>query len=717
MDRVAENLAAMVPALLFLCAGVPLAALLDRLGLFDALAVEIERRRERIPVLALWVLAAATTAVLNLDTTVVLLTPLYARLARRGGCDPFAVTAIPLLLASLASSFLPVSNLTTLIAVERLDLTVLDVVGHLALPSLAACTVAWLCYRRRHPTTISSGDPGEPDRRALLVGGAVVGGLLVGFVLGPSWGVDPWVVALVADAVLVAVLRWVPWREVPLITAIGVAALGAVVTVAVPADLLRGPLHTDSPAAVAGLTALAAIAANAVNNLPALLIALDGVDQATWGMWAWLLGINVGAALLPLGALANILWWRIARSEGIAFSLRTYARITFPVVIPALVAAAVVLAAMPRWPPDAGPRVPLPRAGLPQADGWSVVHEAGRAQLLGPDEVAALAREGQRAAVERAAQVLVAGAVPARLERAVVDRPERRHHPRLAARLHPPVDQDHRPVGSINRQCPSTRFGPVEVPVGVGVVDRDNRARFGPGPVGATLAGVGHAGELRPDPAVPLGRGPSTARLSGMRTETPSSSPTARASSMKWLVRSGSSVRRWVAVQGRSWNGTSHAAWSSCAAVLVREAHQVRELVDVAAEHDHADDQAQVRVAEPVDVVEAPQQLLPRRAQPDVLVGLLSPPSTETVRLLKVSPMRRPSRSTAYGPRYARPPRATPRGPRSRATEHRRWLRGADEGRRRKGARGSRRGTSRRALRSPSNSTAPMARPRPAQRR
>lgn len=119
---------AKVPALLFLLAGVPLAALLDRLGLFDAVAVEIERRWEHIPVVVLWILAAVTTAALNLDTTVVLLTPLYVRLARRSGTDPLALALVPLLLASFASSFLPVSNLTTLIAAERLDLTVADVV-------------------------------------------------------------------------------------------------------------------------------------------------------------------------------------------------------------------------------------------------------------------------------------------------------------------------------------------------------------------------------------------------------------------------------------------------------------------------------------------------------------------------------------------------------------------------------------------------------------
>ena len=154
----------MAPALAFLLAGVPLAALLERLGFFDAVVSSIAARVGSVSVLVLWVLAAATTVVLNLDTTVVLLTPLYLRLARRAGADPVAVALVPLLLASLASSVLPVSNLTTLIAAQQFHLGAAQVAGHLALPSLAASTAGWLVYRRRHPTTLACPPGPAPDR-------------------------------------------------------------------------------------------------------------------------------------------------------------------------------------------------------------------------------------------------------------------------------------------------------------------------------------------------------------------------------------------------------------------------------------------------------------------------------------------------------------------------------------------------------------------------
>lgn len=87
MSRAGDQLSSLWPALAFLLAGVPLAALLDRIGFFDAVATVMTGRDREISVLGLWVLAALTTVVLNLDTTVVLLTPLYLwwRVARDEG--------------------------------------------------------------------------------------------------------------------------------------------------------------------------------------------------------------------------------------------------------------------------------------------------------------------------------------------------------------------------------------------------------------------------------------------------------------------------------------------------------------------------------------------------------------------------------------------------------------------------------------------------------
>ena len=108
---------------------------------------------------------------------------------------------IPALLASLASSFLPVSNLTNLIVAEQLGLAPSSFLVQLGPPTVVAVAVGWWRYRAvvasRLPVTVGAGreavaaDDGPP--RGPGIGAAVVVFVLVGFTLGDSLGVPAWV--------------------------------------------------------------------------------------------------------------------------------------------------------------------------------------------------------------------------------------------------------------------------------------------------------------------------------------------------------------------------------------------------------------------------------------------------------------------------------------------------------------------------------------------
>ena len=343
MSTVGQDLLDTAPALAFLTLGVPYAALLDRLGTFDAAVVRLADRRPHVRTATLWAVAAAVTALLNLDTTIVLLTPIAVRLARRSDHDPVVVAAVPLLLSGLASSFLPVSNLTTLIAQGRTELSTLDVLTRLGPASAVAVVVGWLAFRTRAPHVLTlDARPGDvDDGTALRLGGIVVAVTVVGFVLGPLVGVAPWMVLLVLDVVLVVRLRWVPWREIPLLTAAGVGALVALVAAlgAGPATWMTG----DGTGPTAASAVVAAALANVLNNLPATIVGLGSVATMTDGSWGWLWGVNAGSLLLPWGTLATILWWRVLRSEGVPIDLRRYATTVVPVALVAFVAGTAAL--------------------------------------------------------------------------------------------------------------------------------------------------------------------------------------------------------------------------------------------------------------------------------------------------------------------------------------------------------------------------------------
>jgi len=333
----------------FLLLAVPLAVLLDQSGFFAALAGMIGATKHLL--LGLWMLAALVTIVFNLDAAVVLLTPLFVRIAERRGRDPVAFGFIPVLLASLASSVLPVSNLTNLIVADRFHLGVLDFVEHLGLPTLAAVIVGgWMfarcCGGQFAATPIadlgrqSSADAVDPA--ALRVGYPVVAWLLIGFVAGGQIGVPEWAVVAVALVALAVRQRSLPWRDVPVQAAVLAVGLGVLATAAarhLPVEQLLSIRGIPGKLATVGVMA---VSSNAINNLPALLVTLPGLDAHHDQTWSVLLGVNLGPTLWVTGALSTLLWQATMRRLGHPVSAIRYARTAVRVGAPAIIAAAAI---------------------------------------------------------------------------------------------------------------------------------------------------------------------------------------------------------------------------------------------------------------------------------------------------------------------------------------------------------------------------------------
>jgi arsenical pump membrane protein len=341
LDTVGDALDPMAAPLLFLVFAVPLAVALDRLGVFAALAALVDGGRHLA--LALWVFGAVVVIVFNLDAAVLLLTPLYIRIAGRHGYAPEAFAFQPALLACLASGLLPVSNLTNLIVAEQFDLGVVDFVRAMWLPTVVAVAVGFAAYRRVfdvEPRRDAVDD--VADRRALRRGLPIVAFVLVGFTGGEIVGIDAWVVAAVACVWTFALARHVFVRAVP-VTAVAVAAALAVLAAAAAPHLpLDWFFAATGPVGDLRLVGFGTFGANVANNLPTVLVGgarIEQVDQ----VWPLLLGVNIGAVLTITGSLSGLLWRDTAARSGVAIGAGRYASVGLRVGAPALVAATVAV--------------------------------------------------------------------------------------------------------------------------------------------------------------------------------------------------------------------------------------------------------------------------------------------------------------------------------------------------------------------------------------
>jgi arsenical pump membrane protein len=358
------ELRALGPTVGFLAAILVLAHLADVEGVFRYAGAVTARRSGGSPRRLLGVvfaIAALVTAVLSLDATVVLLTPVVFATAARVGARPGPHVYACTHLANSASLLLPVSNLTNLLAFAASGLTFGRFATLMALPWLAVIAVEYAIFRWFFRSDLATPVHAAPlaEERAPVFALVVLGLVLVGFVVVDPFGVHPAWVALAGALVLAARRRANPLALVraanPGFLAF-VLALGIVVLAVRRGGLGSWvahlvPRHADLTALL--LTALiAALLANLLNNLPATLMLVPLVAHAPALVLAVLIGVNVGPNLTYVGSLATLLWRQVLHARGAAPSTAEFLRLGALTVAPCLVAAVAALwAGLRLWGP------------------------------------------------------------------------------------------------------------------------------------------------------------------------------------------------------------------------------------------------------------------------------------------------------------------------------------------------------------------------------
>jgi len=354
--------------LLFLAGMMVVSTVAEQAGVFTwaaSFAARASRSGPRLLV-NVFVLGAAVTALLSLDVTVIVLTPVIYATVLALRIDPLPYLYACTFVANTGSLIFPMSNLTNLLAVSRLNFPFWRFAGVMALPNLVAVAAnaaifLWL-FRDRLPGPIAPGPPaGDPARTPFFRGAAaalalVLGGLFVAGLTGhPLWPVaiaGAGVLLLIARAAGVrashAVRHGVSWSLFVFVWAMAAIVRG-MEHAGLTRDLARLVLHQPpgSLGSLAVTTGIAALGANLFNNIPMTLVMLAALAPVAPGRVlglaaAALIGVNIGPTLTTAGSLATLIWLSLVRRQGLEVPALEYLRvaaITVPLVLAVALAA------------------------------------------------------------------------------------------------------------------------------------------------------------------------------------------------------------------------------------------------------------------------------------------------------------------------------------------------------------------------------------------
>lgn len=317
-----------------------------REGLFESVGRLVARTPGNDVVLFAVTMAAVAivTAVLNLDTSVVFMTPVALHAARVRGSDTVAFAFGTILMSNAASLLLIGSNLTNMLIFATRPVRGTTYLSHtwLAWVTSVVVTIAMVAWWRRHE--LDRRGSSSSDSPQWHVGPATVSAVLaVALMLVASQPALPiFVLGALLESVDLVVRHRVEGKEI--LRVASPLVVGPLFVVAVLVGWLGRSWHTIghlvahsnslTTAAIAGGLSLA------INNLPAAsLFSSEHIAHP----YALLLGLDLGPNAFVTGAMSTLLWFRIAREEGVSATVGQFVRIGLPVTVVTLAVASLLL--------------------------------------------------------------------------------------------------------------------------------------------------------------------------------------------------------------------------------------------------------------------------------------------------------------------------------------------------------------------------------------
>ena len=350
-----------------------LSIFLDELGVFSFLAEASLKKAGKSQIklfITLYLTVSVLTVFTSNDVIILSFTPFICYFARNAEIDPIPYLAAEFVAANTWSMALIIGNPTNIYLCSAFDVDFITYLKTMALPTIVAGGVSLalliLVFGKKLKTPIENQEIEThttlSDKPSLILGVATLSICTIFLAVSSYLKIEMWIVCLSAVAVLfvgvtvISLLRKkvsvpainsvkrAPWQIIPFVLSMFVMIIilaDSGVTEAVYKAL--GEEHV-----VLKYGVLSFLSSNVINNIPMSVLfceILKGLSVASLngGVFATVIGSNLGAAFTPIGALAGIMFGSILSLHGIKFGYKDFLKIGVTVTLPSLVCSLVAL--------------------------------------------------------------------------------------------------------------------------------------------------------------------------------------------------------------------------------------------------------------------------------------------------------------------------------------------------------------------------------------
>ncbi len=344
---------------------------LDEAGLFRYCAGETLKRAcgsQRALFLYLYLIVSVLTVFTSNDIIILTFTPFICYFCKNANINPIPYLFTEFVAANTWSMALIIGNPTNVYLATATGITFLDYVSVMILPTIAgglmALGILYLIFHKQlnMPMNVTREDVKIEDKGLLGIGVTHLSLCTILLVVSSYIGLEMWFITFCfalslftisaiyclishkALDILKVSLKRLPWELIPFVISMFVFVLAfnrEGITVEI-SDLF-GERNVVLKYGISSF-----LAANLVNNIP-MSVLFSSIAQGLnpenirGGIFAAVIGSNIGAFFTPIGALAGIMWSGILKKQHVRFNFSTYIKYGMMVSVPTLLATILCL--------------------------------------------------------------------------------------------------------------------------------------------------------------------------------------------------------------------------------------------------------------------------------------------------------------------------------------------------------------------------------------